>query len=239
MKSFWLTLFAVAVVLEGTTARAGDKNLSVILRGNYTTTSKIFFNPDAVSEEQRSQYFELEGVAGGGVELRCRWPGENFFLSLSVDYLSKVREEQQLIAFAGSSRRLPVSEGFYLIPVELAVHAYIPLGSESLRMSMGGGIGAYYGARMLRVADVDAAMQNHPVKFGIHVVSGFEYQVLFGVWLRGDMRFRDPELKTISRFTQEQTVYNGSVVTFPRSDLSSKINVDGMTFSLGVMVELF
>ncbi len=240
VKGFWFTVLAVVVILEGTTtARAGDKNLTVILRGNYTTSSKIFFNPDAVNQEQRSQYFQLDGVSGGGIELRYRWPAESFFLSLSVDYLSKKRDQQELVGFAGSSRLLPVTEGFYLLPVEFGVHTYIPLGLESLRMSMGGGIGAYYGAYVLRVAGVDAAMQNNPVKLGIHIVSGFEYQVLSGMWLRGDMRFRAPELKTISRYTQERAQYDGIDITFPRSDISTKISVDGMTFSLGVVVELF
>ena len=236
MKVLWLT--AIVLVLVATAAHAGDKNLSLILRGNYTTSSKLFINPDAPSEDQRSQYAQFDGVTGGGVELRYHWFAENLFFTLSIDYLTKRQQQDQLVAFAGTSNRVPVSDGFYCIPVELGVHTYIPLGSDLIRMSMGGGVGAYYGSRVLRVADVEAARQNSPLKIGIHIVSGFEYRVLPGLWLRGDMRFRDPELKTVNHFTQQSTEYNNVTVTFPRSDFSSKINLDGLTFSVGIMVEL-
>lgn len=236
MKGPFLT--GIALVLVATTALAGDKSLLIILRGNYTTSSKLFVNPDAPSEEQRSQYSQFDGVAGGGIELRYHWLAENLFFTLSVDYLTKRQQQDQIVAFAGTTNRVPVSDGFYCIPVEFGVHTYIPLGSESLRMSMGGGVGAYYGTRVLRVADVEAARQSAPLKIGIHIVSGFEYRVTPGVWLRGDMRFRDPELRTVNHFTQQSTEYNSVTVTFPRSDFTSKINLDGLTFSVGIMVEL-
>jgi hypothetical protein len=226
------------LLLTASSLHAGEKNVAAILRGTYTTTSKTFFNPDAAAEEQRSQYVQLDGIIGGGIELRYRFPGENVFLTLSVDDLSKVQERLQLVAFA-PSRRLPVTEGVRLIPVELGLHTFIPLGSETMRLSMGGGIGAYFGERVLRVAGVDAETRNRPMHIGIHIASGFEYLLLSGVWVRGDMKFRDPELRTVSRFTQEQTQYESVLIVFPQNEFSSRINVNGMAFSLGVVVELF
>jgi hypothetical protein len=233
-----LRFTVIALVLVGSTAQAGDKSLALILRGNYTTSSKLFVNPDASSEEQRAQFAQFDRVAGGGVELRYHWLAENLFFTLSVDYLSKRQDQDQIVAFAGTSTRVPVTDGFYCIPVELGVHTYIPLGSETLRMSMGGGVGVYYGARVLRVANVSATRQPAPLKIGIHIVSGFEYQPVAGFWLRGDMRFRDPELRTVNRFSEQSTEYNNVTVTFPRTDVASKINLDGLTFSVGIIVEL-
>ncbi len=238
MKRFWIIVASNAVVLSTTTVSAGDKLFTAILRGNYTTSSKIFFSPDAPTAEQRAQFVQLEGIAGGGLELRYHWPGESFFFSLSVDYLSKSHEQMQEVAFA-PLLRVPLTEGFHLIPVELGLHTFIPLGSENMRLSMGGGIGAYYGGRILRVAGVDAAMQNKPVKIGIHIASGFEYQVLPGIWVRGDMRFRDPELRTVNHFSEERTLYNDAEILFPRGNLTSRIDVNGMTFSLGMVVEFW
>ena len=96
----------------------------------------------------------------------------------------------------------------------------------------------FEGARVLRVANVSATRQPAPLKIGIHIVSGFEYQPVAGFWLRGDMRFRDPELRTVNRFSEQSTEYNNVTVTFPRSDVASKINLDGLTFSVGIIVEL-
>ncbi|MGH2567888.1 MAG: hypothetical protein ACRDGA_06075 [Bacteroidota bacterium] len=239
MKRFWVIVpVAVLFLLPTTTLSAGEKSFSAILRGNYTTTSKVFFAPNAPSQEQRGQYFELEGITGAGAELRYHWPGESFFLSLSVDYLVKSREQRQPVAYA-PQYRVPVVEGLRLVPVELGVHTFIPLGSETMRLSMGGGISAYYGERILRVAHVEAAMQNKPMKVGIHIASGFEYRIIPGLWLRGDMKFRDPELRTASRFTQSEVEYEGIVVPLPQNELSSRINVDGLAFSLGVVIEVW
>lgn len=230
-------LAVLAFVPIASSLHASDKNLSLILRGTYTTSSRIFVNPDASTEEQRAQFSQLDGITGGGIELRYRWPGEQFFFTLSVDLLSQVQQRNQFLSFS-PSRRLPVTEGLRLVPVEFGMYTYIPIGSESMRFSMGGGIGLYTGERILRVADVEAAMQNNPVRFGIHVSSGVEYRVLSGVWLRGEMKFRDPEFQAVSRFAQERTVFEGTVVTFPQNEFSSRVNVNGMAFSVGVAVEL-
>lgn len=227
-----LTLVPIARFLH-----ANEKNLTLILRGTYTTSSRIFLNPDASTEEQRAQFSQLDGITGGGIELRYRWPGEQFFFTLSVDLLSQSQERNQFLSFS-PSRRLPVTEGLRLMPVELGMHTYIPLGSETIRFSMGGGIGMYTGERLLRVAGVEAAMQNNPIRFGIHVSSGVEYRLLSGMWLRGEMKFRDPEFRAISRFTQERTVFEGTTITFPQNEFSSRVNVNGMVFSFGIAVEL-
>jgi len=233
-----LALFTV--VLFGTTVLQADDNIfSVILRGSYTTSSKVFFNPNASTEELRGQFFQLDGITGWGAEVRYRFPGETFFLTLSADYFSKTREQDQIIGFVGPERRFPVADGFTLIPVELGVYTYIPLGSETMRLSMGGGLGVYYGKRILRVAEVDAVMQNSPINLGIHISSGVEYQVYPGILLRGDMKFRDPELKTVNRYTQDRTTYDGVDLAFPRNDISGRVNINGLTFSFGVVVELF
>lgn len=235
---FVLYVLAVLVFVPiASSLHASDKNLSFILRGTYTTSSRIFGNPDASTEEQRAQFSQLDGITGGGITLRYRWPGEQFFFTLSVDFLSQVQERNQFLSFS-PSRRLPVTEGLRLVPVEIGMHTYIPIGSESMRFSMGGGIGMYAGERILRVAGVEAAMQNNPVRFGIHVSSGIEYRVLPGVWLHGEMKFRDPEFRAVSRFTQERTVFEGTTITFPQNEFSSRVNVNGMAFSFGVAVEL-
>lgn len=216
---------------------ASEKNLSLILRGTYTTSSRIFVSPDASTEEQRAQFFQLDGITGGGIELRYRWPGEQFFFTLSADFLSQSQERNQFLSFS-PSRRLPVTEGLTLVPVELGMHTYIPIGSESIRLSMGGGIGLYIGERIFRVAGVEAAMQNNPVRFGIHVASGVEYRVFSSVWLCGEMKFRDPEFRAVSRFMQERTEFEGTAITFPQNEFSSRVNVNGIAFSFGVVVEL-
>ncbi|MCI0708227.1 MAG: hypothetical protein L0Y80_12185 [Ignavibacteriae bacterium] len=233
----------LTVVLCGTTVlRADDPVFSLTLRGSYTTTSKVFFNPNGSTEDLRGQYFSLDGIFGAGLEARYQLPVEGFFVTLSGEYFSKIREQDQILGFAGSGERFPVVDGFDFVPIEFGLHTYIPLGTETARLSMGGGLGVYIGKRVLRVAGVDAVAQNSAVGVGIHISSGFEYRVYPGILLRGEMKFRDPELKTVNKYTKQSADLDGDGspdLVFPPNEVPGRINIDGFTFSAGVVVELF
>ncbi len=234
---------AVGIVLccaiQVSLAQGSERILSLHLRGSYTTSSKIFLNPDAQSLEARNQHIAIEGLPGGGIEVQYRLPRQNYFLALSADFISKTETQHQLVAFSHPPRRLPVEEGFQLIPIELGVYAYIPLGSDQFRVTMGGGLGAYVAHRTLSIAGVEARPDGNPVAYGIHVESAAEYRLVPRVWLRGALRFRDPEVTVMNRFEDDAIVIDGTVFTFTRSEFKSRINANGMNFSLGVVVELF
>jgi len=227
------------VVLSGKlVAQASSWTLSIAAKANYTTTSRVFYNPDSPSNEIRSQYAALENIYGAGVEVRLKLPNDNFFISLSTEYLSKLQEQIQTVAFVGPPRRAPVKDGFRLIPVELGANIFIPIGSETIQVSMGGGVGLYYGTRILSVAGVDAPQQNKPVGFGIHVESSFDYRVLPWFAVRGEMRFRDPELTTENRFDKSLVLYNGAAIAFPSNVFRTRINVNGLSFGVGIVVDI-
>jgi hypothetical protein len=220
-------------------AQGSMRAFSFQLRGSYTTSSRIFLNPEASTIEARNQHLLLDGIPGAGAQLQYRWPDRNFFLGLSVDYILKRDDKRQLVAFSNPARYVPVQEGFLLIPIELGLYAYIPVGSERFRVTMGGGVGMYLGERILTVAGVNATPQPGSSGYGIHVESGFEYQLAPRVWLKGGMRFRDPEVTVANRFEAESAEYNGTHLTFSQNEFKSKINAHGLNVLLGVVVELF
>ena len=220
-------------------ARQGSWSTSFVLRGNYTSSAKIFFNPDAATEQQRSQYLRVEDMTGAGVELRLQMPEENIFFTLSVDYISKTLNDPQYVSIGGSLQRVPGAEGLKFIPVEVALNTYIPVSSEDFRMTMGGGIGMYYAVRSLSVLGVATQVVNSPVGYGIHVNTGFEYRIRDGISVMAAMTFRDPEITNESKFEQETATFNGSPVTIRQSSFRSRIQVDGLTVSAGVLIDLF
>jgi hypothetical protein len=234
---FWAML-ATAWPAELLSQPAGSM-FSICLKGNYTTASRTFNHPDSPSDEIRSQYADLGAVYGAGLELRFRFPSEDFFISLSVEYLSRLRRGMQSVAYAGPPRSVPVEDGFQLVPIELGGNIFVPLGSEKVQLSMGGGVGLYYGIRVLRVAGVNAPQQNVPAGFGIHVESSFDYRVLPRVAVRADMRFHDPEVTTVNRFDQPAAVYNGIQIPLLSDRFRTRINVNGLNFGLGIVVEVF
>ncbi|MEX0601724.1 MAG: hypothetical protein WD295_00185 [Bacteroidota bacterium] len=219
-------------------AQAQEWKFTLIPRGSYTTTSKLYFNPDAQSPDIRSQHAELTGVFGGGLEVRVQNRENAFFLALAIEYLTTTDRRSQLVAFTDPPRTLPVEEGYSLLPIELSGNMYIPLGTNTVRVGMGGGVGAYFGHRILSVAGVSADAVNKRVGLGIHVRTTVEYQVRSGVYLMGEMRFRDPEVETFNRFGQESVFHNGTEVRFPADDIKARVNVHGMSFGLGLLIEI-
>ncbi len=220
-------------------AYAQEHQFSLTLRGAYTTTSKVFYNPDAASPDLRGQYTGLDNIYAPGVEIRWMIPGQPIAVSLAVEYLVKSNEEMQLAGFLSPPRALPVKEGLWLLPVEAGGLVFIPLGTDRVRLSMGGGLGMYLGNRELTIAGVKAAQQSKPVSFGIHVETSFDYRLTPWAYARLDMRFRDPEITTESRFIQQATQYEGVLIVLPRDPFRAKINVNGLNFGLGIGVELF
>ncbi len=236
----WAFILSVALLVHlQASARQGSWNTSFVLRGNYTSSAKIFFNPDAATEQQRSQYLRVEDMTGAGAELRLQLSDENIFFTLSVDYISKTLNDPQYVSIGGSLQRVPGAEGLTFIPVEVALNTYIPVSTEDFRMTMGGGIGMYYAVRSLSVLGVGTQVVNSPVGYGIHVNTGFEYRIRDGISVRAALTFRDPEITNESKFEQETATFNGSPVTIRQSSFRSRIQVDGLTVSAGVLIDLF
>lgn len=239
MRRLTLSFLAVLLILGRLSSQSLDRSLSLALRGTYTSSSKIFNNPDSPSGDLRGQYNALDNIYGAGFELRWNIPGQTFALSLASEFLRKTSDQLQLVGFASPPQRLPVKEGFTLIPVELGAQIFIPLGSDRVRLTMGGGVGAYIGRRSLEVAGAEAAQLNSPVYYGIHVSTSFDYRIRPGLFVRAEMRFRDPEFTTESEFRQAATKYNGVLVLLPRVPFRSRVNINGLNFGLGAGIELF
>jgi hypothetical protein len=234
-----VSIAAVLMLFGQFRAEAQEHQFSFTLRGAYTTTSRIFYNPDSPSPDLRGQFTGIDNIYAPGFELRWMIPDHPIAITLAAEFLSKFDEEIQLVGFLNPPRALPVKEGLRLVPIELGGLVFIPLGSEKVRLTMGGGLGIYIGRRYLTIAGVEASQQNKPISFGIHVETSFDYRITPSAFARLDMRFRDPEYTTESRFQQEATQYNGVLVLLPRDPFRAKINVNGLNFGLGLGFEVF
>jgi hypothetical protein len=234
-----ISIAAVLMLFGQFRAEAQERQFSFTLRGGYTTTSRIFYNPDSPSPDLRGQFTGIDNIYAPGFELRWMIPGHPIAVSFAAEYVSKFNEEVQLVGFLSPPRALPVKEGLRLVPIELGALIFVPLGSEKVRLTMGGGLGMYIGKRYLTIAGVEASQQNKPVSFGIHVETSFDYRITSGVFARLDMRFRDPEYTTESRFQAQATQYGGVLVLLPRDPFRAKINVNGLNFGLGIGLEFF
>jgi len=237
----WRVAGLIAVVLSVCFSAAGQSHewvLTLVGRGNFTTTSRIYPNPDAPSTELRSTNTPFNSVLNGGVEIRAKWRDDTFFFYLSTEYFSESSTELKLDGSLFPPRRVPVEDGYRVIPLELGMQVYVPIGSRSWKLSMGGGAGAYYAERILQVAGVRADPAGNRVGFGIHVSIHTEYNILPGISAIAMVKFRDPEIDVNNKFESSTTIFDGNVLTFPPGDIHSRVNVDGMTLGLGLVIEI-
>lgn len=225
-------------VIQSTLSQPLDWNIAVVIRGSYTTTSKLYFNPDSPSPDLRSEYTSFDGLVGGGVEFRFPIQERSFYLAVSAEYDAKSQSSTQLIAYGGVVRQLPVTEAVRFIPLEVSVCSYIPLGSERFRMSMGLGVGAYYALRRLTMAGVDSKPVTTPLSAGLNIGIGFEYRIFSHVGVHWGLKFRDPEIRNETQFKNALATYGGETFPIPQDLMKSKLDVDGMILNVGILLEL-
>ncbi|MFQ5797583.1 MAG: hypothetical protein ACE5H0_02695 [Bacteroidota bacterium] len=214
---------------------AGDRPFSVELRSSYTTTSKVFFNPDAASAFERNQFFPVDDIFGLGLDFR-RDVAYNLKVGISIEYISASSPFTQSVRDRkGQDFELVLDDGYRLIPVELSSYFVIPFSGERVKVYMGGGVGFYVGERKVEAAGITTQTLEKNTRFGIHVMSGVDYFLTPILALRGELKFRDPQVESTSRYPDKPVEYEGRTILFDQRPFRSRINIDGITFNLGVM----
>ena len=143
-----------------------------------------------------------------------------------------------MIVFVGSQvLRVDAEDGFLLIPVEVTGYYYLPFSTESFKFVMGGGLGYYYGKFTRKFAGSETVVQKRKFSTGIHVSASMDYMILQNVSARFELKFRDPEFKTISKYSITEVNYNGNTVFLSDEDFETKVNVNGITFILGLVYQ--
>lgn len=233
------SILTVVLAVAGTAfapAQTDEWEWSVSAHGLVITSSKIYPNPDNPSFELRTATTPFESGLGYGAELSVRPFGASYHFGVSIEVLSQVKLEQRFVGTV--FRRVPVEEGYSMIPVEFGGQVYVPLGAKSWRVSMGGGVGAYFTRRIYSVAGVSAESVSRRIGFGIFVSVNSEYTVIPGISVVAGVKFRDPEVDVVNRFPVPSVTYEGITVPLQQGEIPSRINVDGMALSLGFRVAL-
>ena len=218
------------------TAAEQQGKYSVALKGTYTSTSKLFPNPNALQESLRNRSIELNDILGLGFEIRRELSDETIEVGLSVEYFSTSKTGLAAIPGGTPTVRLPVKDGYRFVPLELTGYFIIPFSSEAVKFFMGGGVGFYYGDRMYQVVDQTAQAVENKVAFGIHVLTGVDYFINRLLSIRGEMRFRDPQIEMTSKFTVTAVEHRGNVYRLSQKPFTSRVNLDGLVVTLGIVL---
>lgn len=237
-RNFFAVVVSIFFWVGTAKGQASEWNLSVVARGLLTTSSKIYPNPNSPSFDLRIATTPFTSVTGIGGEIRLQRFATSYFVYISAEYLSQVRSEQRVVGSVNPPRYVPVDEGYRMIPIELGAHVFLPIGSQSWKLSMGGGIGAYHTERVYSVAGVSSEPVGNRFGYGIHVSINAEYLILPKVFLTAGIKFRDPEVDVRNRFDRSSVIYNNNTVPLPQGEFPSRVNVDGMNLSLGLRLDV-
>lgn len=210
---------------------AQEKNFTLQVRGNLTTRTELFLNPNAADPLARSQSVELTNFYGSGIELKYQFPGWNLAVALSADYIRASQSRPLRVSFR---TEVPGEDGYEAIPVELTGYFIIPASGPTVRIFMGGGCGAYFGRRHYSIAGVDAPVTDSRPGLGIHVLGGVSYYFMNSLSLTAEMKFRDLQFRSTNAFEVSSIPYQNFFINVSKTPFESTVQTDGVVFQLGL-----
>lgn len=228
-------LLIIILLLLPIKGQYNDKDFGLSFSANYTTTARLYLNPNSIERLLREENIEIEDIYSYAFELRYRVT-ESILVGLGTEYVEKTAKLVNVIGFPSQLAGVEINEGFTLIPIEISGYYFIPFSTESLKFYMGGGLGVYFGSYIREFGSVDVETVSRDFSWGIHGRIGLDYMFADFFSLRGEMKFRDPDFKMESKYTSDSFIYQGNVITLPQQPFVTRVNIEGMTFSLSAVV---
>jgi outer membrane protein W len=231
MKKFVAITFLFLLILNiNLPAQSDNKKLAVSAGWNYTTTSKLYLQPNSPDLVLKNTYQSMDDIFNYSAELRYQ-----FWESVSAGIGSEfVRSKSVNSSYNLAGTKAVLTEGYELIPLELTFYYQLPISTERFKFFMGGGAGIYFGKHIREIGDAKFEAVKMNPGYGIHVLTGMDFFINDYLSVRAQMRFRDPEFKMESRYNKRTVDINGRSIALATQAISSKVNVDGITFSFGV-----
>jgi len=230
-----LTIGALIFVL-GSPLCSARENISVAAKGSYTTSTRFLYNVDRPDVFIDDKYFSYN--FGFGLDVRMLAFSDDILIGINVEKIKTLEQTTETVYGNGLSYDIPVTEGFVVYPIELSGYFVIPFSSDDARVYLGGGIGWYFGERIYSIAGAHAATLNSPSGFGIHVLTGADVRITSTIAVRGELKFRDPQFDSVNQFKETSTTYNGLKVLLDPATSTTRVNLNGITYGLGLVVML-
>ncbi len=212
-------------------AQANDKKFGISLNVNYTSTSQLFLQPKAIDPFIRNTHEILDKITSYSFDIRYQL-SESILIGIGSELIEKTFDNS--INLGGI--RAKMNDGYKMVPLEISAFYLIPFSTQHFKFFFGGGFGLYFGEHIRDLGDVAISNEIKKIGYGIHVAIGLDYVIYDFISVRGQMRFRDPEFEMTSKYSSETVNYNNESYTLPSQTFSSKVNIDGITFTLGVVL---
>lgn len=217
-------------------AQYGGHAVGLSFNYNFTTSSKLFLYPNAEDPILKEQFVPIDNINSYAIELRVGI-SENFVLGLSGEYMTAVNNDSRFV-LGGPTGSIVTSiqDGFEVYPVELSAYYIMPFSTEDFHFYIGGGFGLYYGNHIRNFGDADVTTIRQNIGYGIQVSTGMDYLITDFFSVRGELKFRDPQFDMQSKYNKTEVIINGRLYEINNAIFDSKVNINGITFGLGLVV---
>lgn len=229
MKIFFKYLVIPLLLFSDLNAQYNGNDFAISSSFSYNTTANIFLTPDAETILARTNSFEIEGIYSYSFEFRYRL-SEIIILGISAEYMEGSGKGRNI-----EPKKYIVEDGFELIPIEFSIYYFLPFSTEKFKFYMGGGFGLYTGRRTRRLGNVKFKDIESDLGYGIQISAGMDYMIFDNFSVRGEFRFRDPDFRITNKYNAENGIYDGVMITLPQENITSKLNLDGITFRIGAV----
>lgn len=230
-----IKIAAIIIIIFSTNALAQfNKTFGISVNAVYNTSASIYLSPNSSDIILRNNSFLIENIFNPSIDFRYKL-SESIILGFNTEYMTSSSIGPNLTVFLGNSTvTINVEDGFSLIPLELSAYYLLPFSTERFKFLMGGGIGYYIGSHVRKFGDVEVSNAERKAAYGFHVNISMDYLIKDFISVRGEMKFRDPQFTVKSKYSKKEVNYNGSIIRLAQDTFDSKINVDGVTFILGL-----
>ncbi|NMB82900.1 MAG: hypothetical protein GYA14_13895 [Ignavibacteria bacterium] len=232
--NFQYILLLLFILCKANFPQYNGSDFNFAISYNYTTTSKLYLQPNSSDPVLRSEYENLDGIYNLSFEFRYKI-FESMIIGLGTEFIQKSYTNRNYFI---QGDRVEIKEGYNLIPVELTLYYLLPFSTEKFKFFMGGGGGLYFGKQIREFGNVNFNSAELTTGYGINVSVGMDYLVNEFISVRGQMRFRDPELIMKSKYSGSNTIYNGKSYLLSDNTFTTKVNIDGVTFTIGLSLSL-
>ncbi len=225
-----IIILLLSVYGQSSAQKNNLKDFSISATFSYTNVARMYLYPHAASVLLRESNVPFNDIFSYAGELRYTISNP-VILGLRIEYMKETEFGRNL-----NDPRIIVEDGFELIPVELSAYYYLPFSTQDFKFFMGGGFGIYFAKHLRKFGDAGLEKVAQKFAYGIQVQVGMDYLITDYLSTRFEMRFRDPEIEVTSKYLQEIVHYKDLILKVDTNNFDTRINVNGVTFTLGVAV---
>jgi hypothetical protein len=238
MSSKYKILLAVFIFCCSAKAQIKNTGFSFLVKENFTSSSRLYLSPKSPDIVERNSSYAIDNIFSPAFEIRYQISTQ-MFLGLNFEYVSKTRKGIYLDVLDNDRvESVELEEGYSVVPVEFSFLYQLPFSSDIFKVLMYGGMGCYIGNNIRKFGDVSISTAKRKFAYGIHVGVSFEYELNSFIAASGELKFRDPEVDITSAYDNRTVHYGDKTVLLGQDHFDSKINIDGITYSLGIKITI-